>query len=432
MKDRKEKENYLTLSWSFVSRLLNSEMARNSAETFLTRIFLICLGLITTVIIARILGPEGRGIYAVAVAVAALGSQLGNLGLHASCVYFVARDNKLLPALWGNAISAGLAIGVLVSIVVCFMVTFFNVFSLLKNNMVLYWTLVLLPISLIYLLAQNLLLGLQLIRTYNVVEIIAKVSGVFGIITLFFLDWIKVDLILAITVCSSIIATVICLKKLNSMASPEFSWPVFKNMILYGIKPYFSDLISFIMLKSNILFVGFLLGAEEAGYYSIVVQLSDIIIMLPMTIGMIAFPRISAMQEGQWEFIKKLTQQVALLMIVICIIAALLAKPMIPLLFGKSFIKSIPLFSLSLIGIYFLSVQSVLVKYLAARGYPVSITFAWFFAMVLNLSLTLTLIHKVGLYGVVWSSVITNLFLMIEIVYLTVRHHRLSIKRGLQ
>ena len=42
--------------------------------TFGNRILLVGLGLLTTVIVARSLGPEGRGVFAIAVALAAIGS----------------------------------------------------------------------------------------------------------------------------------------------------------------------------------------------------------------------------------------------------------------------------------------------------------------------------------------------------------------------
>ena len=53
-------------------------------ETFSTRILLIVVSLITSVFVARALGPEGRGLYAIALTVSMLGIQFSNLGLHSS------------------------------------------------------------------------------------------------------------------------------------------------------------------------------------------------------------------------------------------------------------------------------------------------------------------------------------------------------------
>ena len=92
-------------------RIVASEFVRSAATTFATRIVLVGLGLATTVVVARSLGPEGRGLYAVALTIATLGVQLGNLGLHASNTYFVAKDRSLLSGLIGNTLVVTLGLG---------------------------------------------------------------------------------------------------------------------------------------------------------------------------------------------------------------------------------------------------------------------------------------------------------------------------------
>src|SRR5438552_2245317 len=54
-----------------------SDFVRKVLETYSTQISLMCLGLITTVAVTRVLGPEGRGLYAVAMAIGVLGVQFG-------------------------------------------------------------------------------------------------------------------------------------------------------------------------------------------------------------------------------------------------------------------------------------------------------------------------------------------------------------------
>ena len=60
------------------------DLTKRVLETFSTRIFLIILSLITSVFVARTLGPEGRGLYAIALTIGMLGVQFSNLGLHSS------------------------------------------------------------------------------------------------------------------------------------------------------------------------------------------------------------------------------------------------------------------------------------------------------------------------------------------------------------
>src|SRR5207248_10742366 len=84
---------------------------RSIVETYTTRILLIAIGFAMTVIISRTLGPSGRGLFAVAAAIGAIGIQFGNLGLHASNTYYVAKDRELLPVLIGNTLVVSFGIG---------------------------------------------------------------------------------------------------------------------------------------------------------------------------------------------------------------------------------------------------------------------------------------------------------------------------------
>src|SRR5258706_15430228 len=75
------------------------ELRRNVFESYGTRLLVVAVTFATAVVIARELGPTGRGLYAVAVAMGAIVVQFGNLGLHLSNTYHVAKDRALLPAL---------------------------------------------------------------------------------------------------------------------------------------------------------------------------------------------------------------------------------------------------------------------------------------------------------------------------------------------
>ena len=80
----------------FFRRSKESDFVRKISQTFVTRVLVAAIGLITSVLVARILGPEGRGAYAVAATIGAMGVQLGNLGLQAANTYVISRQRDLL------------------------------------------------------------------------------------------------------------------------------------------------------------------------------------------------------------------------------------------------------------------------------------------------------------------------------------------------
>ncbi len=91
--------SFFAKSIFYIQELIKSDFFKKVAETFSTRIILILLSLATGVIIARTLGPEGRGFFAMAMLVGAMGVQLANLGIHSSNTLYVSRDNNFLSPL---------------------------------------------------------------------------------------------------------------------------------------------------------------------------------------------------------------------------------------------------------------------------------------------------------------------------------------------
>src|SRR5437868_3918452 len=95
----------------------SSDFIRKVSETYATRMVLIGVSLVTTVVVARLLGPEGRGLYAIAAATGALGVQFGNLGLHSANVFFAARNRDSMASLVGNSVMVSLGFGSLLAAV---------------------------------------------------------------------------------------------------------------------------------------------------------------------------------------------------------------------------------------------------------------------------------------------------------------------------
>jgi O-antigen/teichoic acid export membrane protein len=145
-----------------------TELRRNILGTYGTRVLIIAVTFATAVVITRVLGPTGRGFYAVATTIGAIGVQFSNFGLHASNTYYVAKDRALLPALIGNTLVA--------IFVACVVTTLSGIgFALWPKFSPLHGSLLLLamasvPVSLGYMLIQGLLLGVNEVRAYNQIE----------------------------------------------------------------------------------------------------------------------------------------------------------------------------------------------------------------------------------------------------------------------
>src|SRR6185312_6492093 len=86
-------------------------LVRSAGLTLAARVAAFAFSLITNVVLARSLGPEGRGIYAVAVLVPALIGLVAQLGLGPANVYHLSKGLIAKEELVGHAISMGLLLG---------------------------------------------------------------------------------------------------------------------------------------------------------------------------------------------------------------------------------------------------------------------------------------------------------------------------------
>jgi antigen flippase len=401
------------------------DFVRKVAATLVTRVMLVAIGLVTTVLVARILGPTGRGLYAVATTVGMLGVQFGNLGLHASNTYYVAKDRTLLPVLVGNTLVVAAAIGGGSA------VTAYTLFALWPSaapvsGMLLVLALAWIPLGLCYLLLQNLLLGIQEIRAFNTIELATKALAVAFILIVAVSGRVSTVNVFAAGLVALGISFWWSLHKLVSSAGrgPSTSLDVFRDNIRYGLKAYFATLFMFLTLRMNLLMVGYIRGAEMAGYYSVAANLGEMVSMLPTVIGTVLFPKLSAMtqDEARWEFTKKTVLATTGLVAVVGPIAVLLARPIVATIFGNEFLPAVPAFIWLMPGVAVLSVNSIFMNFFASVGMPPITVYSPALAAVANIVLNYTLIPRLGIVGAaIASSAAYGLMLMCSLHYLAYR-----------
>lgn len=409
---------------TFYSRIVSSDFIRKVGETFVTRIFLIVIGLATSVIVARALGPEGRGLYAVAATIGAIGVQFGNLGLHASNTYYVARDRTILPALVGNTIVVSFAFGG-IGILLSWMVLSLWPQLAPMHGLLLILSLIWIPFGLAYMMLQSLLIGIQNIRAYNKIELMTKILSVVLIGFMAFLKKVTVEEVFLAALIALFIsflwASWCLLREIPNLPIPSFA--LFKENIQYGIKAYFAAFFAFLILRVDLLMVKYILSAEEAGYYSIAVSMADMVFILPLVIGTILFPKLSAMASNQekWAFTRKVAVSVGLVMAVVVSIAAFISKEIVQFLFGTAFMPAVPAFIWLMPGIFMLSMTSIFSSYIASQYIPLILVILYFIIALINMVLNWFLLPILGIIGASISSTISYLLILIGILLIARR-----------
>jgi O-antigen/teichoic acid export membrane protein len=375
---------------------------RSIAETYATRILLIAIGLVTTVVVSRTLGPSGRGLFAVATAIAAIGVQFGNFGLHASNTYYVAKDRELLPVLIGNALIVGLGIGGMAALLGWFLAAMWPKLAPLHGTL-LALALASIPFGLAYLLLQYLLLGIDQVRAFNGIELANKVIGLVLVSLVILLRRLSAELMFAATLVALVLCFLWVLWSLRGVFRHPvlFSITVFRKHIGLGIKAYLICFFGFLVLRIDLVMVKYMLGAQAAGYYSISETMAENMLTLPAVVGTILFPKLSRMAHNRekLQLTTKAAFVTAALMAPVMIVALLLAKPAVQLVFGKSFLPAVTPFIWLMPGSFLLGVETVIVQYLNSLGFPKIIAYFWLLVTALNIGINFWAIPAYGING---------------------------------
>ena len=382
--------------------LRSSDFVGKVTETYATRIFLMGVALITTVVVARLLGPEGRGYYAVAVAIGALGAQFGSLGLHASNTYFVAKEPDSLPFLAGNSLAVSFVIGGLIAAAIAAILLIWPQWLGVRGatlGLALVW----IPFGIAYLLLQNLMVGIHDVRGYNLVEIVARCASLLLVGALVVLGHVSVAALFSTTLIAVVLSCLWTARRLQTHFSrpPAVSATVFRSSIRYATKSYLTLAFCFLVLRADLFMVQHMLGPEQAGYYSIASTMADYASALAAVIGTILFPKLSALTDlrEKLTLTRKAAVGTALILVPFLAAASWLARPAVRLLFGQAFLPASLAFVLLMPGMLFLGINAVAVQFLNSIGYPKIVVVIWGLCCLGNIGANIMVIPRYGISG---------------------------------
>ena len=398
------------------------DLAYKVGETFASRVALVGLGIATSVVVARILGPAGRGLYAVASAMAVIGMQFGNLGLHSANAYRSAREPEILPALTGNSLVASIAAGGVSATVA-------GVVFLVRPNWVpiegalLLFCFAWIPFGLAYLLFQNLLLGINEVRAVNLIEVASRAVGVALIGLVLLAGRVSVTTTFAAMFLSVVFAFFCAARRLWAAldAPPRVSAQLFREGVSYGFKAYLASLFAYLVVRSDLFLVNAMLGAEPAGYYSAAVSIADLLYMFPASVGTILFPKLATLTDDgeRWARTRLLALVVGGVMIVLGVVAVLVRHPLVELLFGARFLPAAPVVAILAAAMIFYGVNAVISACLAAMSFPWFSVWVWGVAAAGNVLLNIWWIPAYGIAGAAWASFVAyGAVLAAQTVYL--------------
>lgn len=404
------------------------------ALTLLARGATLGLGLVSSVLTARWLGPDGRGLLATLSVVTGMALQFGNPGLHTGNIYFVSRQPHRTAAVLGNTLVVSWGAGILCGAAAIGAVLLRpDLFPGIPTGLLLI-TCAALPFQFMILLYQNTLLGQGEVALFNLLETGNKLIT-FALLAAWLLLFAggaagAVVLFAALAVANGTISALACGRR--TPFRPAFDPGLFVEMIRYGGRVYLACLLAFLVIRSDLLLVNYFLGTGAAGVYSIAVQISDALLLMPVTVGMILLPRVAAEQaSGGVETTARILRHTALLLTGLVVAAAILVGPVVRLCYGPGF-EGAALATLCLLpGIWALGLNGVLMNHFAGRGMPAVTLYAPLAGLLVNVGLNLIVVPRYGIAGAALTSSLAYALMLALSLGAFVRSGRIGLRRTL-
>jgi O-antigen/teichoic acid export membrane protein len=398
--------------------------ARNASITFATRAALVLIGLAMSVVMARVLGPAGKGIFSLAVVASSMVFHATNLGAGAASGYYLGRKKTPIAELAGNLLSLSVVIGVAA---LALALAFSSVLVSRFIPSVPLWAVV---VALFAVPFSGLLCNFQMLfraksdfRNFNVVEILQPTSFfVFFVLCVVFVPTHLFGASIAVFLGSNVIAGLGAVFLMRRCVQFGFRWDpaIVKGTLRFGVQQNVASFLDVLNYRFDMLLVNYFLDPTYVGFYSISAVIPEKLWNIPNVLSSVLHPRVA--HAGNENDANRDTAQVSRVTVLIigtaCVAILLLGRLFIRLLYSDRFLPAVTPMFILLPGILLISIAKVLTSALIARGYPRANLWAGLAAVASNVACNVVLIPRMRIDGAALASTVSyTLYAAVIVIY---------------
>lgn len=347
----------------------------NTVYTFITSFIILTLGLTNSIILARVLGPEGRGEVAAAMLWPGLLVYLGSLGLFPAITYYSAQKDSDLTVVFSNA----LLLGIIQSLVILPLGYFMMPKLLASQSGAVIAAgrlfLISIPLGLLTQYGMNILQSQLYMRVFNTIRLITPVGYLGGVILLVFGQQLTVVYILWLQIglgLISLLTAFVSLFLLCHIHPIQLNLSQAKTMLRYGLKVHFGTISQLANLRLDQALISAFMPSVQLGFYVTAVSTSSLVQVLPSALRMVMTPAIAkkaTVDEGIKTLVSSFRKYWMISLISFPFL--LLTLPaIIPFVYGNEFAGAIRPTLLLLMAGLFLGAKEVLSGGLQGLGEP--------------------------------------------------------------
>ena len=407
-----------------------NSFVKDISSVGISKILILIFGLLSGIITARWLGPEGSGIIAALVVYPTLFMSFGALGIRQSVTHFMGKGAFLEKDI-KTAITQIWFFTTLFCIIVCFFLM--RYFSSSGGN--LQWVLLAIlpiPFTLFNTYNSGIFLGKNQIGAFNKINWLPRMFVFLALVVFVVVFSFGISGALVAAIAGPLLMFFILLFKNKFIQSfnLNFNWKIIKSLLSLGIIYALALLVINLNYRIDIILLDRLSTPHYTGIYAKGNAIASLLWEVPMLLSAIVFARSASAKDGL-QYSRKVAQLLRLSVIFVgvgSILLVLLAKQVILLMYGEQFYQSTQVTQLLISGVLFLTVFKVLNMDLAGKGKPWVSMKAMIPALILNVILNIILIPKLNANGSALASTISYTFATVLFLHFYSKEVQIPIK----
>jgi O-antigen/teichoic acid export membrane protein len=381
----------------------------NITSNLINQVLRIVIGFATSVIAARVLGPQGMGHVAYIILVFTLIGDFGHLGLNNSTMYFMKRGGVPSGHLFSvNLTSLGLLFGVIASLLL-----------FLRGT-----GLVLSSYSWLYILGGLLFVGSDLAYTSlhswyvgdeRILESNRKIIAVFLLKSaLILILWLTGTLtplsFFAVAVLGMLLNAVLLSVGVGQRYALVLDRGLLKAEFAYGGILWLGAVFSFLHLRADQFMIRQMLDLGALGIYSLAVPLAELLLLVPVSVSSALLGKLyNTSEPGTARSIMARTLKLTLYICAALALAGIPLSLLIPVIYGEAYAGAVASVMVLLGGAVFASVARVGMQYFFTLGRPKVHLYTSLATLLLNVLLNFLLIPRWGIFGAATASSVSYL-----------------------
>lgn len=386
----------------------------DSLRTLVFRVAGIIAGLGLSIITARVLGPEGRGIYTLVTLVASLYSTLFG-SISSAIVYQISKQKRQTNEITTNAFALGIILGLAT------LAGFFIAFPYLVNidQAHLIFIGLAAPILLLIAYINGAFLGTGDIHNLNYSSFFLTVFTIAFMVPLLIGNKKDAGYALLAWLLGQSMNLCWALWRGRQLWYPihrcVINGTTMVNLLSFGMQIGIVNLISFLNYRVDSFLVESLLGNSSLGIYSIAVMAAELLWFFSSAISTAAYARIGQVSENEAaELTAKAVRHTLFLVTLAGACFFMVAKPLVLFLYGQAYGMAITPLRILLPGTAAYALASIISAYFTNQlGMPrISLELA-LLSLTINIIVSLLMIPRIGIAGGAWATTISYIITII-------------------